>query len=325
MRAMRGSRRYRARLAGPRRDCRLLRQESNGLVTYQFETLRMEGLVHAVFTRLGGQSPVPFATLNVGRTVGDDESNVLENHRRILAHLDLHPSQVVTSRQVHGNRVARVGAPDTGRIVPNTDGLVTGTPGVALLLRFADCQPIVLYDPTHHALGLVHAGWRGVAQGVARRAVEAMRQAFGTRPKDLMAGLGPAIGPCCYVVGDEVAAAMGYALPKWKEAMQSIGEGQWHLDLPAANAQQLAAAGVRQIEVAQICTACHVDEFYSHRAEHGKTGRFAGVAYLQPRSGQQEKSMSPKAQREGDDPALARFDSLHPPGFPAFDAGAKDQ
>ncbi|MCL7451622.1 MAG: peptidoglycan editing factor PgeF [Anaerolineae bacterium] len=303
----------------------MLRQESNGLVTYHFETLRVEGLVHAVFTRLGGCSPVPFASLNVGRLVDDDESNVLENHRRIYAHLGLQPGQVVTTRQVHGNRVAAVDTPDGARIVPNTDGLVTVTPGVALLQRFADCQPILLYDPEHHAVGLVHAGWRGVAQGVARRAVEAMHQAFGTRPKGLVAGLGPAIGPCCYVVGDEVAAAMGYALPDWKAVMQLEGEGQWRFDLPAANAQQLAAAGVRRIEMAGMCTGCNVDEFYSHRAEQGKTGRFAAVAYLQPRGAEQAEAVPTKTRKQADDPELAPFDSLHPAGFPAFDQGADSQ
>jgi polyphenol oxidase len=302
-------------------ETRLLRQQSNGLVTYQFETLRVESLVHAVFTRLGGRSPEPFASLNVGRTVGDDQANVVENHRRIYAHLHLQPDQVVTGHQVHGNRVAAVGPSDVGSVVPNTDGLVTNTPGVALMLRFADCQSILLYDPEHHAIGLVHAGWRGVAQGVGRRAVEAMHHHFGSRPKNLIAGLGPAIGPCCYMVGDDVAAAMGYALRNWKEVMQLESEGQWRFDLPAANAQQLAAAGVRHIEEAGMCTACRVDEFYSHRAEQGRTGRFASVIYLQDRDGGEPDSMPLTARHRGDDPELARYDSLHPPGFPAFDQG----
>jgi polyphenol oxidase len=303
----------------------LLRQQSNGLVTYQFETLRVDCFVHAVFTRLGGRSPEPFASLNVGRTVGDDDANVLENHRRIYAHLHLRPDQVVTGHQVHGNRVAAVGLSDADSIMSNTDGLVTKTPGVALLLRFADCQPILLYDPEQHAVGLVHAGWRGVAQGVGRRAVEAMHHNFGSRPRNLIAGLGPAIGPCCYMVGDDVAAAMGYALPNWKDAMHLEGEGQWRFDLPAANTQQLAAAGVRQIEDAGICTACHVDEFYSHRAERGKTGRFASLAYLLPRGGEDTGSLPPKARHLADDPELAGFDSLHPPGFPTFGKGGEGQ
>lgn len=299
----------------------MLRQERNGLVTYEFETLRVNGLVHAVFTRLGGHSAEPFASLNVGRTVGDDEANVAENHNRIYAHLHLRPDQIVTARQVHGNHVAAVSMADAGTIVPNTDGLVTNTPGTALMLRFADCQPILLYDPEHRAIALVHAGWRGIAQGIAKRAVEALHRSFGSRPRNIIAGLGPAIGPCCYMVGDDVAAAMGYALPDWQAVMRLEGDGQWRFDLPAANAQQLLAAGVRQVEAAALCTACHVDEFYSHRAEQGKTGRFGGLIYLQPGE-KDELRISPVAERHRpEDPALAQVDSLHPPGFPAFGPG----
>jgi len=303
----------------------LLRQQKDGLVTYQFETLRRDGLVHAVFTRLGGLSAEPFASLNVGRTVGDDEANVAENHNRIYAHLRLRPDQVVTAHQVHGNHISAVGVPDTGGIMPNTDGLATNTPGTALMLRFADCQPVLLYDPEHRAIALVHAGWRGVAQGVARRAIEALHRNFGSRPRNIIAGLGPAIGPCCYMVGDDVAAAMGYALPDWQAVMRLESEGQWRFDLPAANAQQLAAAGVRQTEEAAMCTACHVDEFYSHRAEHGKTGRFASLVYLKARDGDEPEITLLTAQHREEDPELARYDSLHPPGFPTFGPGGQDR
>jgi YfiH family protein len=296
---------------------RLIRGE---MVTYQFESLAMEGLVHAVFTRRGGVSQGPFASLNVGKSVGDDPAAVAENLRRIYAHLELGAGQVVTARQVHGNRVAPVSGHDAGQVLPNTDGLVSATPGLALLLRFADCQPILLYDPEHHALSLIHAGWRGVAQGIARRAVEAMKDAFGSRPRALIAGLGPAIGPCCYAVGDEVAATMGYTLPDWSQVMHNDGENRWRFDLPAANAQLLAAAGVRQIEQASLCTACHQDEFFSHRADNGQTGRFAVVAFLQPRAaGPETQAAAPHPEEAMDRGTWPAIDSLSPPGFPGFD------
>jgi YfiH family protein len=297
----------------------LHRQDANGLVTYHFEALAVENLVHAVFTRLGGVSRGPFATLNVGNSVGDDEAAVAENHARIYAHMDLAANRVASPYQVHGNRVAVVTASDAGRVIPGTDGLVTNAPGVGLLLRFADCQPILLYDRTHHALGLIHAGWRGVALGIARRAVETMQEAFDSQPEELIAGLGPAIGPCCYTVGQNVAAAMGYALPDWRLVMSPQAEDQWRFDLPAANAQQLAAAGVREIEQAHLCTACHSQEFFSHRADNGETGRFAVLAYLKSgasRSGTAE-SQVPLVQDEP--PAPAEVVSLQPPGFPSFD------
>jgi YfiH family protein len=301
----------------------LLRQDTDGLVTYRFENLDTAGLIHAVFTRLGGVSRGSFATLNVGRTVGDDAEAVAENHARIYAHLGVDAGQVATAGQVHGNHVAVVQAGDGGRLFPNTDGLVTAEPGIALMLRFADCQPILLYDPAHHALGLAHAGWRGVAQGIALRAVEKMQEVFGSRPAELIAGLGPAIGPCCYTVGHDVAAAMGYALPDWSRVLVPHGEEAWQLDLPAANAQQLAAAGVRTIEQAELCTATHNDEFFSHRADQGRTGRFAVVAFLKEwDQGLTEGKPEIREQESGlavrETTTATEIDLLHPPGFPPF-------
>jgi YfiH family protein len=302
----------------------LRRQSTGELVTYEFESLAIDGLVHAVFTRLGGVSLGPFATLNVGSNVGDDEAALAENHARIYAHLETSKERVASARQVHGNRVAEAGAGSGGTVQPNTDGLVTRTPEIALLLRFADCQPILLYDPENGALGLVHAGWRGVAQGIARRAVDALQKAYGSRPEALLAGLGPAIGPCHYTVGNEVAAVMAYALPDWRVAMRPDGDG-WRLDLSSANTQQLEAAGVRQIEHADLCTACHSDEFFSHRADNGRTGRFATVAYLRQGDGE---CVGPSAkgdasrERPGDEGSLP---GPHPPGMPGFQEVLEDK
>lgn len=298
----------------------LLRREQDGLVTYHFESLPVDCLTQAIFTRLGGVSPAPWATLNVGRSVGDEPQAVDENHGRIYVHLGLEAGQVATPNQVHGNHVAWVGQDAGGQVIAATDGLVTDTPGLGLLLRFADCQPILLYDPVRHALGLVHAGWRGVAQGIARRAVETMQARFESRPRDLLVGLGPAIGPCCYTVGENVASALGYVLPDWSRALAAEGDGQtWKLDLSEANAQLLKAAGVHKIERAALCTACHTDEFYSHRAEQGQTGRFAAVAFLHPRDvpGAIHQAHIVSTEEETDE--LWAYDSLNPPGFPGFD------
>jgi YfiH family protein len=295
----------------------VLREVSSGLVTYRFDSLSDESLSHAVFTRLGGVSQGPFATLNVGSSVGDDPAAVMENHVRIYHHMAITASHVATGHQVHGNQVAVVTRKDGGRAFSSTDGLITAVPGLGLMLRFADCQPILLLDPVRSVLGLIHAGWRGLAQGVAYRAVEAMQRAFGSDPRDLIAALGPAIGACCYVVGDNVATAMGYALPNWRHVLKQEGTS-WRFDLPAANAQQLAAAGVSQIEQAGICTCCRSDEFYSHRAENGRTGRFAVLAYLKPGAtpGVDRREMS----RASSPPSAETLTpgSLHPTGFPAF-------
>ncbi len=301
----------------------LLRQNDASLTTYYFDSLTQEGLVHAVFSRLGGVSLKPYDTLNVGHSVGDEPEAVAANHTRIYAHLSLGADQVATPVQVHSNRVAAVTVEDAGTELPNTDGLVTNIPGVALLLRYADCQPILLYDPVVHALGLIHAGWRGVAQAIARRAVETMQETFGSRPQDLIAGLGPAIGPCCYTVGYNVASAMGYVLPDWNQAMHQEEDG-WRLDLSAANAQQLGAAGVHKIEQAQLCTACHNDIFFSHRADMGRTGRFAVVTYLVPRVSDKTgvSSQVPQSTLEPEDTTQPQ--SLHPPGLPSFQESLGD-
>jgi YfiH family protein len=298
-------------------------QAIDGLPTYHFDTLDHAALFHAVFTRLGGVSNGPFATLNVGSSVGDDPAAVAENHARVYARLGVTADRVSSARQVHGNQIAVVSDTGAGQIYPLTDGLLTATPGVALLLRFADCQPILLYDPVHHAIGLVHAGWRGVALSIAHRAVQRMQSAFGSDPSSLIACLGPAVGPCCYVVGDNVASAMGYALPNWRQAMKREENG-WRLDLPGANAQQLAAAGVQHVEQAAMCTACRSQEFFSHRASGGRTGRFAVGAYLEARV---ETAVESRSSTEHRAPALhtsvrrrePQPRSLNPTGLPAFD------
>ena len=139
-----------------------------------------------------------------------------------------------------------------------------------------------------------------------------MEHAFGTQPGDLVAGLGPAIGPCCYTVGHKVAAAMGYALPDWHLVLENVDDEQWRLDLSGANAQQLAATGVVRVEQSRLCTSCRAEEFYSHRANNGATGRFAAVLYLEPRSSSDQPGTVDA------DPVQSMPDSLHPPGLPPF-------
>jgi hypothetical protein len=158
-----------------------------------------------------------------------------------------------------------------------------------------------------------------------------MQEAFGSDPGSLLVGLGPAIGPCCYIVGDNVASALSYALSDWHQVLAQEGDS-WRLDLPGANAQQLSDAGVRHIEQSHLCTACHTDHFYSHRAEKGRTGRFAVVTYLQdgstadpktngsesaPHNANKDKPVGapPAGEAEGQGLPLP---SLHPPGLPAF-------
>ena len=259
----------------------MIRECVDGIVLYRFAGLgEAEGLTHAVLSRVGGVSQGPYATLNLGHTVGDDLADVDENHRRALSALGLGSGPVVSPYQVHGARVGVVGPAHLGAVQPATDALVTATPAVPLLMRFADCASVLFFDPGRRVVGIAHAGWRGVVAGIVAATVRTLTERLGCAPAGLWTGIGPTIGPCCYAVGPEVAAAVEDACPPVSGVVREAG-GLTYLDLPAAVQAQLRAAGVEQIEDAGLCTACHVDEFFSHRAEHGRTGRFGIVMELQ--------------------------------------------
>ena len=243
------------------------------LELFRFENLsRVSGVVHAVSTRSGGVSEGRCESLNVSYSVGDAPDNVDENLRRVAEAVGAQREDLFAAYQVHGREVTFVDADSEGR--PRCDVLVTRSPSRALLLRYADCTPVLLADMRQRAVGVVHAGWRGSAVRAAEAGVRALAEAFGTDPRDVVAGVGPAIGPCCYTVGDDVVAA-------FSDRPELFGDGR--LDLWEANRQALIGAGVpaEQIEVAGICTRCHADRFFSHRANKGQpAGRFAAVIRL---------------------------------------------
>lgn len=259
----------------------MIRTEQNNLTYYRFATLDHPSLVQAVFTRLGGSSSAPFDSLNVGLSVGDEPTAVQNNLDLVYKALGVQANQIVTARQVHGCRVARVDSGAGGVVIADTDALVTNCAGIYLLMRYADCVPVVLWDPEHNAIGLVHAGWQGTLKQVTKAAVERMVTEFSSQPDVLQAGIGPAIGPCCFEVGPEVVASVQAALPDaLKVLSRQTQNGHAHLDLWAANRGQLERYGVWQIKVAERCTCCHQDEFYSHRGSGGRTGRFAVIIGL---------------------------------------------
>ncbi|GAB4476429.1 MAG: peptidoglycan editing factor PgeF [Anaerolineae bacterium] len=258
------------------------RIQVDDLVFYCFEQVAAVGLIHGVFTRRGGVSEAPYASLNVGATVGDRLEHVQINRERMAAALDVREADIRTAWQVHSADVLVVRRGDVQDWPPPpADALITADAGVPLAMRFADCVPLLLYDPVRRVLGLAHAGWRGTIAGVGPATVETMAAAFGSQPADIIAGIGPSIGPQHYEVGPEVAARIREAFDDTAGLLRPSGrDGHAYLDLWEANRRMLAAAGVQQIEVAGICTYEHVDEFYSHRAEHGRTGRFGMLAVL---------------------------------------------
>lgn len=254
------------------------RCQGAGLTWYRFPQIT-DGVEHALLTRLGGVSRGHLATLNLGSTVGDDPAAVAENYQQVFSAFDLRPEMVVTPFQVHGNHVVRVGPEEGGSVIQGTDALITESPEVALLMRFADCAPVLFFDRVRHAVGLAHAGWRGVAAGVVTATVQAMQASFGTHPEDLWAGIGPAIGLRHYAVGTEVLVEIEAAVPP-QTTFAELRQNEWFLDLPAAITAQLHAAGVITVIPSQLDTAACTDEWYSHRAEHGRTGRFGVLMSL---------------------------------------------
>lgn len=258
------------------------RHQPNGVAYYTFEALERFGeLIHAITTRHGGVSTGRYSSLNLTTGTGDDPQAVGENLERACAVLGLRRADLVSPNQQHTANVRRIEEADRGQVYTGYDIFVTDRPGVPLLLRYADCTPVLIYDPVHRAVAVIHSGWRGTVQGAARVAVAALGREYGSRPADLIAGIGPSIGPCCYEVGDDVTDAVRAAFSRPAALLPApAGKTRRHFDLWAANRRWLAEAGVRRIEVAGLCTACRVDEFYSHRAEQGKTGHFGAIMAL---------------------------------------------
>jgi YfiH family protein len=240
------------------------------LALFTFDNLsKIPGVVHAITTRAGGVSEGRCASLNVSYSVGDPTHNVDENLRRVAIALDTSRESLFAAYQVHGREVTVV-EPDT-EPRPRCDVLVTRSPEKTLMLRFADCTPVLLADPRRRAVAAVHAGWRGTAVRAAGAAVQALRDVFGSRSSDIVAGIGPAIGPCCYTVGQDVREA-------FSDRPHLFSDGK--LDLWQANREALTEAGIPadNIEVAGICTRCESDRFFSHRANSGQpAGRFAAL------------------------------------------------
>ena len=253
----------------------------DGIALYSFERLEAwSELSHGAFARGGGVSDPPFHSLNVSFAVKDDPTRVQTNRELAARAAGWDPGRIISASQVHGRQAVAVSREDLGKgDRPNTDALVTDEPGILLLLKFADCVPVILWDPVQRVVGLAHAGWRGTILGTPAAALEIMVNRYRSRPSDVLAGIGPSIGPCCYEVGPEVVSAAGREFAG-SNVLQSGSGGRIHLDLWAANSETLLRAGVPEenIAVAGICTRCRPDIFFSHRAAGGITGRFGVIA-----------------------------------------------
>lgn len=266
-------------------------QENDGIRYYQFDSFQEKGVIQAVFTRRGGVSPDPWKSLNLGGTVGDERTCVIENRQRCFAVLDRPVESIFDVWQVHSNDVICTDSPRSLNAPhQKADAILTARQEITLMMRFADCVPIFLFDPVYRVVGMVHAGWVGTVNQIARKAVEAFQARYGSKPENLLAGIGPSICVHHYPVGDEVVEQARQSFGADARLLIRNGPRQPHLDLWEANRLILAKAGIEQIEISGLCTVEHPEDWYSHRGEKGKTGRFGAILALE--NGQNDRRQS---------------------------------
>ncbi len=253
--------------------------QHNGIRFFQFEALSAH---HAVFTRHGGVSPKPWGSLNVGGTVGDELERVKKNRLVSFEALQRAPESIFDVWQIHSADVVCAKAPrPADESHRQADIILTDRPEVTLFMRFADCVPILVQDPRRGIVGVAHAGWMGTLRDVATTTVHAMQKEYGSNPADIVAGIGPSIGPDHYEIGADVILQVMQKYGDESELVLKSNNGKIHFNLWEANRLLLERAGVGQIEVSGICTACHTEDWFSHRAEKGRTGRFGALISLQ--------------------------------------------
>lgn len=254
---------------------------THGAFTYLVSPLLAEaGVRHCFTTRLGGVSKGHLASLNLGLGRGDSEEALRENYRIVTEALGFTGENLCLTQQVHEKKTAKIETPV--RRSEGCDALMTDRAGIPLMSYSADCVPILLYDPAHHACASIHSGWRGTVKKIAAATIADMKEAYGTDPDGVLAAIGPSIGPCCFQIGADVAEEFLSAFPD-ETLLSPDGDGEhYHADLWRAVAGTLRREGVRDehISLAGECTACHTDRYFSCRAGHGRFGAMGAFIEL---------------------------------------------
>lgn len=258
--------------------------EKEGLLYYTFPAFDdIPFLRHGFSTRLGGVSGGIYESMNLSFTRGDEPAAVEENFRRFCGAIGVNFRQVVVSAQTHTVNLHPATAADRGRGVlrergyTDVDGLLTDEAGVVLCTQYADCVPLFFVDPVRRAVATSHAGWRGTAAGMAAVTVERMVQEYGCRRENILAAVGPSIGHCCFEVDRPVYEAFCQVEVFDEGCFTAHPQDKFHIDLWEVNRRFLLEAGVTEshITVTDLCTRCHPDVFWSHRATGGERGSLA--------------------------------------------------
>lgn len=268
----------------------MMTRKIDGIPVSFFERLsKYKEIGHFVSTRMGSDNDPSCKAFNLSFNVGDAMRCVLDNRRRLSELLRIPPGGITTAKQVHGRHVSVIdkstagkGAGNYDEAIDSTDAMVTNMAGICPMVLVADCVPILLYDPKKKVVGAVHAGWKGTLGRIVRKTLRVFREHFDSSPEDMVAGIGPSIGPCCFQVGPEVIVQIEEMLGDHENHVRRrAADGTGYFDLWRANHRQLVQAGLAEenVELAGVCTCCHASRLYfSHRGEKAKAGRFgAGI------------------------------------------------
>jgi hypothetical protein len=255
------------------------------------EGLTDEGACHGFSTRMGGVSPAPWDSLNVGTGRGDDLERVRENARRFCAAVGVdHWQRLVYSHQVHLDTVRCCTMADAGKGLfcerdYEADGLMTDVPGLPLMIFSADCIPVLLYDPVRRVVAACHAGWRGTAMGIAAKTVSRMAEVYGCQRQHIRCAIGPGISKCCFETDADVPSAMEQALGREAEPyLTALGHQRFLVDLKGINGHWLEKAGIlaENIVISDDCTSCKRKLYWSHRHTGFDRGVMGAVIQLNP-------------------------------------------
>lgn len=252
-------------------------QELEYLKFLEFEKT---GLVkHALTTRRGGVSKLPYNSLNLKFGIGDSSDNVVKNNQIICNELGIEYDSIVYASQVHGNDVEAISqAPEK---ILDIDGFITNKPGISLVTHYADCVPLLFLDPVNRVIGNAHSGWKGTVKKIAQNTIKKMIKEYSSNPKDILVGIGPCIGKCCFNVDMPVLQEFKDNFNDY-ERFCEMRNFKYYIDLVEANKVQLDEIGVdkQNIFVAEICTNCNKEYLYSYRGDNGITGRMGAFIQL---------------------------------------------
>lgn len=265
-----------------------LEKSENGVWYFSIPAFEKYGGLKTFFTtRIGGVSKEEFTSLNFGGYTRDLPEHVAENRKRVMEAVGIRDFTEGFVRQVHGDHVCCIQSKDILEeetlTINNADGITTNLENMLLITLHADCLPLYFFDPVLRVIAVSHAGWRGTSKYIGPKTMRKMELEFGSKPEHILAAVGPGISLCCFEVGREVYEAFQSDFPQIDSCVYRKENGKYMMDLKKINEIQLQEAGAAEVLVSGYCTMCEKDLLFSHRRDHGKTGRMGAGMILTER------------------------------------------